>query len=582
MAELNKFRNYTTRVMHRYHARRAARSDLTTSFVSVPEPRTIGIIGRGKQLAMGNFLFSGLLVEGPQTSIWDVADRNPAVRDELHGFGWLDDLAALGDITARNKAQTWLREWIVRFGNGSGPGWTPGITGRRLTRWINHGFFLLQGQDKAKSAPFFKSMAQQTLFLSRRALATPQGLQRFEALAGTVYAGLSLDGMQNHIDRPLAALAADCATQIDENGAIASRNPEELLEMLCLLNWTKLGLTEADRTVPPAITDAIARIVPVLRGLRHADGGLARFHGGGRGVLGRLDSALAQSGVRSPATGGLHMGFARLSSGRTTVIVDAALPPKGIASAKAHASTLGMELTCGRRPVIVNCGSGARFGANWLRAGRATPSHSTMMIDGVSTSRVAPRNGPEGAHDLLVDGPKLVQCNTIPTDSGRQLELSHDGYRVSHGLTHARILELSVDGRLLEGDDILTTLDATDEAAFGKALKSSVDTGVPFAIRFHLHPDVVPYLNAGGESVSLQLKSGETWVFRHDGNVSLSLSASVYLQNGRLKPRATQQVVLSGHALAYATRIRWSLAKWQDTPRFQRDLSQADPLDAID
>jgi hypothetical protein len=78
------------------------------------------------------------------------------------------------------------------------------------------------------------------------------------------------------------------------------------------------------------------------------------------------------------------------------------------------------------------------------------------------------------------------------------------------------------------------------------------------------------------------LKSGETWVFQHDGTAKLTLSASVYLQNGRLKPRATQQMVLSGHALAYATRVRWSLAKADDTPSFVRDVSEADPRDATD
>ncbi|MBS8271655.1 heparinase, partial [Halomonas litopenaei] len=77
-------------------------------------------------------------------------------------------------------------------------------------------------------------------------------------------------------------------------------------------------------------------------------------------------------------------------------------------------------------------------------------------------------------------------------------------------------------------------------------------------------------------------KSGEVWVLRHDGAAKLGLTASVYLQNHELKPIATQQVVLSGYAMAYATRVRWSLAKTQDTPAAVRDFGQADPLDAVD
>lgn len=568
--------------MHRRHARRAAKSAIDTAFVTVPDPRTIGVVARGKQLLEGNFLFSGLLVEEPNTSIWDVAAHNPSVSDEIHGCGWLDDLAAVGDDRARSKAQAWVSEWIERFGDGRGPGWTPGITGRRLIRWINHGYFLMRGQDKAAAARFFQCMGQQTLFLSGRWPATSPGIRRFEALAGTIYAGLSLEGMKEHIAGAVVALATDCDTQIDPKGGIANRNPEELLEVLSLLNWTRDILSENDHPVPEPITAAITRIAPVLRALRHADGGLARFHGGGSGIEGRLDAALANAGVRTPPTHDLHMGYARLSSGRTTIIVDAAPPPAGEASADAHASTLAMELTSGRRPVIVNCGSGARFGQEWRRASRATPSHSTMMIEGISSSHLATKSGSGAQRELLEEVPQLVRFNHTATDTGRKLELSHDGYQASHGLTHARILSLSVDGRTLEADDILTTLTDADKARFSKVLKSSADAGIPYAIRFHLHPDVSAYVDSTGKAASLQLKSGETWVFQHDGTAKLTLSASVYLQNGRLKPRATQQMVLSGHALAYATRVRWSLAKADDTPSFVRDVSDADPQDATD
>jgi hypothetical protein len=76
----------------------------------------------------------------------------------------------------------------------------------------------------------------------------------------------------------------------------------------------------------------------------------------------------------------------------------------------------------------------------------------------------------------------------------------------------------------------------------------------------------------------MALKSGEIWVFRHDGKFNLALEPSVYLETGRLKPRASQQVVLSGRAVEYATRIRWSLSKAQETAIGVRDLNR-DELD---
>ena len=82
------------------------------------------------------------------------------------------------------------------------------------------------------------------------------------------------------------------------------------------------------------------------------------------------------------------MGFARLSSGRTSIIVDAEIPPQGRAAVNAHASTLAFEMTSGRRAVIVNCGSGDTFGEDWRSAGRATPSHSSLYIEGQSSARL--------------------------------------------------------------------------------------------------------------------------------------------------------------------------------------------------
>ena len=94
-----------------------------------------------------------------------------------------------------------------------------------------------------------------------------------------------------------------------------------------------------------------------------------------------------------------------------------------------------------------------------------------------------------------------------------------------------------------------------------------------------MHPDVDATVDLGGAAISMVLKSGETWILRHDGHAQMSLKPSVYLENGRLKPRPSQQVVLSGRTMAYATRVRWSLAKAQDTPDGIRDLVIDDMMD---
>ncbi|MEQ3710532.1 MAG: heparinase II/III family protein [Tateyamaria sp.] len=569
------------RFLNRWHAARATRGGTVTAFVSAPEPRTIGSFARGRQLVAGNYLFAGALVEAPGTNLWDVTAPDATFEDALQGFAWLDDLAAVGDGKSREAAQRWLWGWIDRYGKGRGPGWTPDLTGRRLIRWINHALFLLRGLDGQEPDAFYLSLAQQTRFLAKRWHAAAPGLPRFEALTGLIYAGLSLEGMEDLAPPAIAALARECTQKIDHEGGIPTRNPEELLDVYTLLTWAAGALEEAGKPVPEAHMAAIERITPTLRTLRHSDGGLARFHGGGRGQEGWLDNALAASGVRTRQADGLSMGYARLSAGRTSIIIDAARPPLPAVSQNAHASTLAFEVTSGRRPLIVNCGSGASFGANWRRAGRATPSHSTLTLDRFSSARLGNADRAT-ASEVLIDAPDHVPIEVSHAPDGLRFQGGHNGYSRTHGLTHARQLELTFDGRGMAGEDMLLALEEHEKRVFDKVMDAKTLGGIPYDIRFHLHPEVDAELDMGGSAVSIALKSGEMWVFRHDGTQEMSLEPSVYLETGRLKPRASQQICLSGRAMGYATRVRWSLSKAQETAMGIRDLNRDEPVEIYD
>jgi len=564
------------RLANRYAAWRASRKTAALGFVSQPEPRSIGLYARGKQLIAGNILLAGHLAEAPGTPLWDIPAPDPAFAAEAQGFAWLDDLAAVGTPEARTVAQGWTLDWITLYGGGQGPGWTPDLTGRRVIRWVHHALFLLHAQGRSSHEAYFTALARQTDFLSRRAFGARPGLPRFEALIGLLYAGLSLIGMERHIAPASEALARECADRIDAEGGLPTRNPEELMEVFTLLTWAVRALAEADRPIPPPLAAAVDRIAPSLRVLRHSDGGLARFHGADRGIEGRLDSALAASAALRPAGHSARaMGFVRLSGGRTSVILDAADPPGGAARATAHASTGAFELTSGRRPLVVNCGSGLPFGPEWQLAGRATQSHSALSVAGFSSSRFG-RGGRGGSLD---DAARITALRHAGGD-GALVFVAHDGWSATHGLTAGRELHLSADGRRLGGTDSLTALTVPERKRFEDMLNRTQLEGVGFAIRFHLHPDVDATLDMGGHAVSMALRSGEIWVFRHDGRAKLRLDASVYLERGRLKPRATRQIVLSAHAREIETRISWTLAKAQDTPLAIRDLEREEPLPA--
>lgn len=558
------------RLANRLAVLAARRARPAGGFVSQPEPRSIGQYMRGKQIMTGNILFAGQLAEAPGVALWDIAGTYRFVA-EAQGFAWLDDLAALGTKDAVGRAQDWTWGWIDRYGRGRGPGWTPDLTGRRIIRWIHHATILLQARDKTGSAAFYVALARQATYLAKRWRSAREGLPRFEALTGLVYAGISLIGMEALVAPAVAALAAACDADIDAEGGIPTRNPEELLEVLTLLTWSAGAMSEANMAVPPALSAAITRIAPALRALRHSDGELARFHGGDRGVEGRLDQALAAAGVRAGTPPAIAMGYARLHGGRTSVIVDASAPPGGQAAFTAHASTCAFELCSGRRALVVNCGSGEAFGADWQRAARATASHSALGMEGVSSSRLGAK-GEALEHRAQVTDWRLTQGT-----EGSDLYLAHDGWVLSHGLTASRSLTLAHDGRRLSGVDALTALTAEARRRFEDMLTQTAMEGARFAIRFHLHPDVDATLDMGGAAVSMVLRSGEIWIFRFSGPAELSLQASAYLETGRVNPRPCTQIVLRGEARGFETRVGWTLAKAKDTPLAIRDLEGVDP-----
>lgn len=567
---------------NRLHARLAGMGRSATGFLTPPEPRSIGSPERGLQMMKGKVHLEGSLVTAVGSSIWDIAAPDVGFEAALHGFGWLDDLAAAAAPGTPDKARDWTHDWVRRFGDGQGPGWTADLTGQRSLRMINHAAMVLDDAPSDISDRFFGALSRQTRFLARRWRHAAAGLPRFEALTGWLLAGVTLNGLDRHIGPASDALAHECTAQIDTDGAIATRNPEELMEIFALLSWSATALKAAKAPVSTDQAGALTRIAPVLRKLRHSDGGLARCHGGGRGLPGRLDQALVQAGVKTTLTHGLGMGFARLSHGRTTLILDAAAPPPIEASANGHASTLAFELTSGRRPLIVNCGSGRTFGPKWRRAGRATPSHSTLAIDGHSSSRLGAPGFVAGRQvELLTDAPRDVRIEPRHSDIASGLIAGHDGYVATHGLTHVRQAYLDLDGRGVQGEDVLATVGRRDEMTFDKAMDAVGFEGIPFRIRFHLHPDVTAEPVPDSKDVTLTLKSGEVWRFRHGGAAGLSLEPSVYLETGKLQPRATQQIVLQATAMDYATRVSWTLAKARQTPDAVRDVTPDDAFSSI-
>ena len=566
-AGLTRIDRANSAMWNRVRARRAKARNIPTQFDHFPEPRTIGAFEVGQQLTEGQFYFAGDLIEASTKSIWSITSPTPDFTAEMHGFLWLDDLAAVGDAESRHLAQAWTMDWITRYGAGKGEGWTPPLTGSRILRICAHARFLFLDLEKPHALNVLRSLARQLNYLNKTWRQEPAGQPRLEALAGLVYAGVSFKGREKTLKMANKAIGGECARHIGKNGGIPTRNPEELMEIFTLLTWVYRTLEDANVAPDERLVEALGRIAPTLRGLRLGDGNLTRFHGGGRGREGQLDQVLSDSRIRTSRIGELAMGYDRLTAARITLLVDCAEPPALPVSHHGHASTLAFEMSSGRHPIVVNCGAGQKFSAVWERKCRATVSHNTVAIEKISSSRIAPSGVVSKTFgERLLDTPANVTRSRKADQQGNWLLATHDGYASDYGLIHQRRIFLSPDGREFRGQDSLTATSDKERKIFKNAIAAVPSLGVAYAAHFHLHPDVKTKLSDDNKSVALQLPNKEIWVFRHEGGL-LTLESSVFLDQWRHKPRATKQIVVSSRVLDYSDRITWIFKRVKDKER---------------
>ena len=454
----------------------------------------------------------------------------------LHGFSWLSDMRALGSDEARDHARLMIANWIATNDHWSPLLWRSDILGGRLVSWLSHYGFIGADADDAFRKTFFGSLNRQIKHLSRTTVREISGEARIAAIKGLVYAGISVPGKEHLLHPALRQMKTEIDRQILPDGGHVSRSPATLYRVLKHLVDMRLSLMAAHFEVPAWLPDAITLTIPMMRALRHGDGRLALFHGGGLEQADKIDALLLTTGVKTKAASSApHSGFHRLSAGRSLLIADVGAPPSGQSNPFGHAGTLAFEFSVGKDRLIVNCGSEFANAGAWRQALRATAAHSTAIVDDINAAEIDPDGGFRRTPSNVTVSRREIEGSVI-------LEAAHDGYENPFGLIHRRLLMMGPDGRALQGEDNLI-------GAGGES----------YAVRFHLHPTVQATMLQGGDSVLLRLGHGAGWRFT-SGDGKLTLEESVFV-GAPGQVRRSQQVVISGHLDGSGTTVKWLLGQ---------------------
>ncbi len=519
---------------------------------AVPPDPWPGDAARGADILRGEFTFAGQTVGPAEAMDWTPAGVTPAWLAELHGFGWIGDLRAVAGDNARRCARELIDDWIARHRNWHPLVWRPDVIGRRLANWLGQYAFFCASADDAFRARFFDGLARQARHLARVAAMDDGADDRLGAIKGTLYCAVCLPpsrwggGGEARLKASLRLLERELGRCLLADGGHATRSPSLQLRALRDLVDMRAALGAGGHAAPAALQVAIDRMAPMVRFLRHGDGGLALFNDSCEEDGGLIDLVLAQADARGKAPArAAHSGFERIRAGRTLVLMDVGAPPPAGLDRHAHAGTLSMEMSVGKERLIVNCGAAPAGNAAWRRAQRTTAAHSTLTLSDTNAAELIEGGG-------IGRRPRVVRCRRDEVDGEVWLDMSHDGYERVFNLVHQRRLYLSDGGDDLRGEDALVP---ARPVAGGAA-------PLPFVLRFHLHPEVQAAMVQDGSAALLRLSGGGGWRLRASGG-RLGLEEDMYLgTRGQL--RRSQQVVIrgmTGDADGPGALVRWALQR---------------------
>jgi len=494
----------------------------------------------------GRFAYAGgVLDAGRGGDPWDQPAPSRPFAVELHRFAWLPHLAGSGQVAAF-EALRLTRGWRAAFGNWSPFAWGREVLSRRVFNLACAARKLAEVGGEGADLEVADLLARQARHLLRLPDDAAWAAEHTAAaaVAGTALAGRAGEAL---LRRALPRLTRALERTVPGDGCHASRSPEATMELLFDLLTLDDALLQLGREAPPEAARAVDRLTQALRFFTLADGRLACFQGGESSSPRRVDAARAHDDAEGAVPPALPDGrYHRLRGQLLEALVDAGAPARGPYAVSACAQPLALEVVCGKDRLITNAGWSEREPDR--QGFRLTSAGSTVTLG--ETSVLQPLQGKLA--EILgarLDGPPFrVEARRQDAEGAVLVELAHDGWAGRYGLTHERRLYVDVRADELRAEDCLSP---------APGAKARV-LAVPFAVRFHLHPEVQVSLARDRRSVLLRGPSGRGWWFRNDA-FEVLLEPSLHFDDGAA--RKTAQIVLSGVARTDApTRIRWKIA----------------------
>lgn len=328
----------------------------------------------------GNDIFL-FLNDKESFSGWNDENRDKLWLYNLHYFDWLRQ-----PEISEEEGNRWIAKWVAENPPPAGNGWEPYTLSLRIVNWIK---WHLSGHELAEEARH--SLAVQVRYLRKRLeyhLLANHLLANAKAL---MFAGMFFDGdeAKQWLEKGIEIYRNQLPEQILPDGGHFELSP--MYHSIILEDLLDLKNIDA----PLDLDDIIERMAYWLSVMTGPDGTIALFNDAARGI------ALAPDVLRQYANSlGIkakdfatpvllrESGYARLSNGDLTLIVDCGEIGPSYQPGHAHADALSFEAWKGGRKVITNSGTGRYCNSPERQYQRSTAAHNTVAVDDRSSSQV--------------------------------------------------------------------------------------------------------------------------------------------------------------------------------------------------
>lgn len=461
---------------------------------------------------------------------WSRSDWEPLWLYHAHYF---DDLAAEDAAARQALHRNLMQRWIRENPPPRAPAWDPYPTSRRIVNWLK---WRLAGNEL--DAEMTASLAVQVRVLTESLEHHLSGNHLLANAKALIMAGCAFGEHEGDawLQAGLALMTTELRDQILADGGHVERSPmyhaivlEDLLDVINVLQTCSVASVEPFR-------QPVVPMLAWLSSMTHPDGEVAFFNdatGGQARTYSELRCYASRLGIEvsrvgSPGSACLAAsGYVRFQDSRCCGILDIAPLGPDHQPGHAHADTLAWELSLDGQRVVVNCGVSTYDAGPVREHERATRAHSTVEVDGRSSSdvwgafRVGRRARPGG---IAVD-----------LDRG-EIAAHHDGFgRRWTPTRHRRHWRFFPDG--VRVTDLVTADHCTAIS------------------RIHLHPAIRVTAESDGCSGELILASGATVRWSVRGGVA-EIVPSHYAPAFGVR-ESTRCLAIRFHEPEVETELRW-------------------------